>query len=103
VKSRGAAESLHSDKPPRISDVRGPRLGLLPIVWVGIFLSMFQQFVGINVIFYYSTSLWQSVGLSENDAFLTSVSRRCERGADRSVRPSLLVAQSIRMRWRRGC
>jgi sugar porter (SP) family MFS transporter len=66
-------ESLHSDRPPRISDVRGPRLGLLPIVWVGIFLSMFQQFVGINVIFYYSTSLWQSVGFSENDAFLTSV------------------------------
>ncbi|MEU5153435.1 sugar porter family MFS transporter [Glycomyces sp. NPDC021274] len=66
-------ESLHSDRPPRISDVRGPRFGLLPIVWVGIFLSMFQQFVGINVIFYYSTSLWQTVGFSENDAFLTSV------------------------------
>ncbi|PRY56354.1 sugar porter family MFS transporter [Glycomyces artemisiae] len=65
--------TLSSDHPPRISDVRGPRLGLLPIVWVGIFLSMFQQFVGINVIFYYSTSLWQSVGFSENDAFLTSV------------------------------
>ncbi|RRR98704.1 sugar porter family MFS transporter [Glycomyces terrestris] len=66
-------ESLHSDKPPRISDVRGPRFGLMPIVWVGIFLSMFQQFVGINVIFYYSTSLWQTVGFSEGDAFLTSV------------------------------
>jgi sugar porter (SP) family MFS transporter len=66
-------ESLHSDRPPRISDVRGPAFGLMPIVWVGIFLSMFQQFVGINVIFYYSTSLWQSVGFSENDAFLTSV------------------------------
>ncbi|MCC3763013.1 sugar porter family MFS transporter [Glycomyces sp. TRM65418] len=66
-------ESLHSDKPPKISDVRGPRFGLLPIVWVGIFLSMFQQFVGINVIFYYSTSLWQTVGFNENDAFLTSV------------------------------
>jgi SP family sugar:H+ symporter-like MFS transporter len=65
--------TLTSDHPPRISDVRGPRFGLLPIVWVGIFLSMFQQFVGINVIFYYSTSLWQSVGFSENDAFLTSV------------------------------
>jgi MFS transporter, SP family, sugar:H+ symporter len=65
--------TLSSDHPPRISDVRGPRAGLLPIVWVGIFLSMFQQFVGINVIFYYSTSLWQSVGFSESDAFLTSV------------------------------
>ncbi|WP_026924674.1 sugar porter family MFS transporter [Glycomyces arizonensis] len=66
-------ESLHSDKPIRFSDVRGPRLGLLPIVWIGILLSMFQQFVGINVIFYYSTSLWKSVGFSESDAFATSV------------------------------
>ncbi|MEU5875067.1 sugar porter family MFS transporter [Glycomyces sp. NPDC047369] len=65
--------TLDSDHPPRISDVRGSRLGLMPIVWVGILLSMFQQFVGINVIFYYSTSLWQSVGFSESDAFLTSV------------------------------
>ncbi|THV33371.1 sugar porter family MFS transporter [Glycomyces buryatensis] len=66
-------DSLRSDKPMRIADVRGPRFGLLPIVWVGIFLSVFQQFVGINVIFYYSTTLWQSVGFSEGDAFLTSV------------------------------
>ncbi|GAB3234207.1 sugar porter family MFS transporter [Glycomyces halotolerans] len=66
-------ESLHSDKPIRFADVRGPRLGLMPIVWIGILLSVFQQFVGINVIFYYSTTLWQAVGFSENDSFLTSV------------------------------
>ncbi len=42
-----------------VSDLRGPFLGLLPIVWVGIALSVFQQFVGINVIFYYSSTLWQ--------------------------------------------
>ena len=34
---------------------------------------MFQQFVGINVIFYYSSTLWQSVGFSEDDALLTGV------------------------------
>ena len=34
-----------------------------PIVWVGILLSVFQQAVGINVIFYYSSALWQQVGL----------------------------------------
>ncbi len=32
------------------------------VVWIGILLSVFQQFVGINVIFYYSTTLWQAVG-----------------------------------------
>ena len=38
---------------------------------------MFQQFVGINVIFYYSNILWEAVGWSEAQAFnitvLTSV------------------------------
>ncbi len=57
----------------RLKDLRGPRLGLLPIVWVGILLSVFQQFVGINVIFYYSTTLWRAVGFSEDEALLTSV------------------------------
>ncbi len=42
--------------------LRGSALGLKPIVWIGIALSVFQQFVGINVIFYYSTTLWRSVG-----------------------------------------
>lgn len=56
-----------------ISVLRGKALGLLPIVWVGIFLSVFQQLVGINVIFYYSTMLWQAVGFDESDALLTGV------------------------------
>jgi sugar porter (SP) family MFS transporter len=57
----------------KLRELRGPRLGLQPIVWVGILLSVFQQFVGINVIFYYSTTLWRAVGFSEDDALLTSV------------------------------
>ncbi|MFC8798644.1 sugar porter family MFS transporter [Promicromonospora sp. NPDC057138] len=52
--------------------LRGSALGLKPIVWVGILLSVFQQFVGINVIFYYSTTLWQAVGFDESQAFLVS-------------------------------
>jgi MFS transporter, SP family, sugar:H+ symporter len=52
----------------QLRELRGPRFGLLPIVWAGILLSVFQQFVGINVIFYYSTSLWQSVGFTESEA-----------------------------------
>ena len=73
AKIRDIARSLARDRPVHLRDLRGPRLGLLPIVWVGILLSVFQQFVGINVIFYYSSSLWQAVGFSENDAMLTSV------------------------------
>jgi sugar porter (SP) family MFS transporter len=61
--------SLRSEYQPRLRDLRGPRAGLLPVVWIGIVLSVLQQFVGINVIFYYSSTLWHSVGFSEADAF----------------------------------
>ncbi|HEY2223650.1 sugar porter family MFS transporter [Actinomycetospora sp.] len=67
------AETLRREEKPSLRDLRGPQLGLKPIVWVGILLSVFQQFVGINVIFYYSTTLWQAVGFSESDSFLASV------------------------------
>ncbi|GLZ77037.1 MFS transporter [Actinorhabdospora filicis] len=67
------ARSLAGQKAVHLRDLRGPVVGLLGIVWVGILLSVFQQFVGINVVFYYSSTLWQSVGFSESDAMLTSV------------------------------
>jgi len=53
--------------------LRGRLLGLRPIVWTGILLSVFQQFVGINVIFYYSSTLWQAVGFTESDSLTISV------------------------------
>ncbi|MFC5139226.1 sugar porter family MFS transporter [Actinomycetospora rhizophila] len=66
-------ETLRREEKPSLRDLRGSAAGLRPIVWVGILLSVFQQFVGINVIFYYSTTLWQAVGFSESDSFLASV------------------------------
>src|SRR3954451_11204318 len=66
-------QTLSSERAPKLADLRGPALGLLPIVWVGIGLSVFQQFVGINVIFYYSSALWQAVGFSENSSLLITV------------------------------
>ncbi len=65
--------TLNSEQKESLKDLRGKRLGLKPIVWVGILLSVFQQFVGINVIFYYSTTLWLSVGFDESSALMTSV------------------------------
>lgn len=66
-------QSLKSDTKPSWSDLRAPKGGLLPIVWIGILLSVFQQFVGINVIFYYSNILWEAVGFSEADSFKITV------------------------------
>src|SRR5690625_7823501 len=43
------------------------------MVCIGIALSIIQLFVGINVIFYYSSSLWQAVGFTEEDALTQTV------------------------------
>ena len=66
-------ETLQREKRPTMRDLGGPALGLLPIVWVGIGLSVFQQFVGINVIFYYSSVLWQAAGFTESNALIITV------------------------------
>ena len=89
-----------------IKDIAGPSFGLHPLVWVGIWLAVFQQFVGINAIFYYSTTLWQSVGFSESDSFKTSVITAVINVAmtfvaimfvDRIGRRKLLLAGSVGM------
>ncbi|WP_312327820.1 sugar porter family MFS transporter [Stenotrophomonas sp.] len=59
---------------PRLSDLVDKTTGKLrTIVWIGIGLAVFQQLVGINVVFYYGAVLWQAVGFSENDALLINV------------------------------
>ncbi len=78
VATQKAAEidqSLASDHhKPRLSDLVDKASGRIrKIVWVGIGLASFQQFVGINVVFYYGAVLWQAVGFSENDALAINV------------------------------
>jgi MFS transporter, SP family, sugar:H+ symporter len=73
VRIQRIQSSLQSDHKPSFRDLRAPKGGLLPIVWIGIMLSVFQQFVGINVIFYYSNVLWEAVGFSEADSFKITV------------------------------
>ncbi|MFJ9605759.1 sugar porter family MFS transporter [Kitasatospora sp. NPDC101176] len=63
-----------AERRPSLRDLMGGRFGLLPIVWLGIALSVLQQFVGINVIFYYSSVLWQSVGIDQGNSLLISLS-----------------------------
>jgi SP family sugar:H+ symporter-like MFS transporter len=66
-------QTVHMERKPKFSDLLSRSGGLLPIVWVGMGLSVLQQFVGINVIFYYSSILWQSVGFSESNSLLITV------------------------------
>ena len=60
--------SFADDHRPRLSDVTQKGTGFRPIVWAGLLLATFQQFVGINIIFYYGETLWKLAGVSEEVA-----------------------------------
>ncbi|MFD7340596.1 sugar porter family MFS transporter [Streptomyces violascens] len=64
--------AMKSEHKSSFKDLLGSKWGFLPIVWVGIGLSVFQQLVGINVAFYYSSTLWQSVGIDPSSSFFYS-------------------------------
>lgn len=66
-------DTVQSDTRPRLADLRTASGGLLPIVWTGVGLSVLQQFVGINSIFYYGAVLWEAVGFTAADSLRINV------------------------------
>ncbi|ART63345.1 sugar porter family MFS transporter [Kushneria marisflavi] len=73
-KAEDIRTSLHRERTPGLSDLINASTGRVHrIVWVGIGLAVFQQLVGINVVFYYGAVLWQSVGFTESDALLINI------------------------------
>src|SRR5262245_47492305 len=59
-------QSLRGEHRPRLSDVIvSGTARLAPVVLVGMGLAAFQQFVGINIIFYYGEVLWKAAGATE--------------------------------------
>jgi SP family sugar:H+ symporter-like MFS transporter len=72
--SQGAAQvaairmTVASEHKPSMRDLRLPEGKIMPIVWIGIALSALQQLVGINVIFYYGTTLWEAVGFTSQNS-----------------------------------
>jgi SP family sugar:H+ symporter-like MFS transporter len=67
-------DSLARDHKPKLADLLDPiSRKVRPIVWAGLILAVFQQLVGINIVFYYGAVLWQSVGFSENDALQINI------------------------------
>ncbi|MFD1611489.1 sugar porter family MFS transporter [Sphingomonas tabacisoli] len=59
---------------PKLSDLIDRVTGRIrPLVWTGIGLAVFQQFVGINVVFYYGATLWQAVGFTEDQSLQINI------------------------------
>ncbi|WP_405054476.1 sugar porter family MFS transporter [Thalassotalea fonticola] len=69
------AQSLAVDRhKPSFSDLKHKQTGKIKkVVWLGIGLATLQQLVGINVVFYYGSVLWQAAGFSESDALLINI------------------------------
>ncbi len=44
-----------------------------PLVLIGIMLSVFQQFVGINVVLYYATDIFKGMGMSTNASLMQTI------------------------------
>jgi len=58
--------SLVGERQQKLSDLLVPGTKrVVSIVWVAMGLAAFQQFVGINVIFYYGEVLWKAAGATE--------------------------------------
>lgn len=74
VKVKEIYDTLAHDHKPSFADLLDKTTKKIrPIVWVGFGLAVLQQFVGINVVFYYGSVLWQAAGFSESDALFTNV------------------------------
>jgi SP family sugar:H+ symporter-like MFS transporter len=60
------AQSLRGEHRPRLSDLIVPGTWrIASVVWVAIGLAAFQQFIGINIIFYFGEVLWKAAGATE--------------------------------------
>jgi MFS transporter, SP family, sugar:H+ symporter len=71
---RQVEQSLKTDRRPRLSDVIIPGTRrIAPVLWVGMGLAAFQQFVGINNIFYFGEVLWKAAGATEQWALRINV------------------------------
>ncbi|MDE1565572.1 sugar porter family MFS transporter [Actinotignum sanguinis] len=67
--------TLSGEKAAKLSDLRGKTFGLRKVVWIAMAVAALQQLSGVNIILYYDSSLWKSVGFSEQLALNISVYR----------------------------
>jgi SP family xylose:H+ symportor-like MFS transporter len=68
------AKTVYNEIKESLTEKNAPWLsfGKLVIV-VGIFLSVFQQFVGINVVLYYAPAIFKSIGAKTDSALLQTI------------------------------
>ena len=64
-------EAARKESSSRVRDLMGGRLR--PLLWVGIGLAVFQQFVGINTVIYYAPTILSDTGLTKSASITQTV------------------------------
>lgn len=104
-------KSLATGHKSSFRDLIGADGRLKSVVWAAVGFMVLNQFTGINVIFYYSNSLWSAVGFSEKDSFtITAITSLINIAAtlvgmtliDRVGRKPMLLAGSVGMTVAQG-
>ena len=64
-------EAARNERSSRLGDLFGGRLR--PLLWVGLGLAVFQQFVGINTVIYYAPTILSDTGLTKSASITQTV------------------------------
>jgi SP family xylose:H+ symportor-like MFS transporter len=68
------ASSILADIKGTLHEVSAPWLSFgFFVIFIGIMLSIFQQFVGINVVLYYAGNIFRNMGASTNTSLLQTI------------------------------
>lgn len=64
-------DAASNEKASSVRDLT--RSGLRPLLWVGLGLALFQQFVGINTVIYYAPTILSDTGLTKSSSITQTV------------------------------
>ncbi len=64
-------DAASNEKASRVRDLTRSRLR--PLLWVGLGLALFQQFVGINTVIYYAPTILSDTGLTKSSSITQTV------------------------------
>ena len=74
IAGKESAANILNDIKGTLHEINAPWLSYgMPIIIIGILLSVFQQFVGINVVLYYAGNIFRNMGASTDSSLLQTI------------------------------
>lgn len=74
ISGKESAPAILNEIKGTVHEINAPWLSYgIPIIIIGILLSVFQQFVGINVVLYYAGNIFRNMGASTDSSLLQTI------------------------------